>query len=83
MSKFEFTSEIYDEDGGAVKVEVNILSYSVGRPATYWEPPEYDEMEIAVFLEAGDCIYNTLSSSTQERLIEEAWEHLRAWDDPY
>lgn len=80
-TKHSFDSWVYNrETEEEDAVEVNILSHYAGCRATYWEPGEDPEVEIAVFLESGgDCIFNTLDDQTQERLIDEAFEHLKSW----
>jgi hypothetical protein len=79
-SKTEFMSWVYNLDTEEEDaVDVNIISYYAGCKATYWEPGDDPEIEIAVFRDTGDCIFDTLDGETQERLIDEAWEHLKSW----
>lgn len=80
-----FDSTIYDEDlDEDVSVTVEITSVSPGCRATYWEPGEDPEIEIAVYTEDSDKdIFDTLGPYTQERLVDEAWEHVKGQRDDY
>lgn len=62
MNRYSFESKIYSHDADCdIGVEVNIIN---------------SDFHIAVFPESGgDCIFDTLDSSTQQRLIDEAYEH--------
>lgn len=62
MNRYSFESKIYNQDADCdIGVEVNIIT---------------SDFHIAVFPESGgDCIFNTLDGSTQQRLIDEAYEH--------
>ena len=82
---YSFDSAIYDEDlDEDVPVTVEILSVSAGYQATYWEPGADPEIEIAVYAEDSDKdMFDTLGPYTQERLIDEAWEHVERQRDDY
>lgn len=71
----KFESHIYDpaiED--ELEVEVEVLSYSAGARATYYEPAEDAELELAVYHVGGGVnIWKTLPQQAQERLIEQAY----------
>ena len=83
MRSFETT--IYDEDlDEDIPVTVEITSVSLGCKATYWEPGEDPEVEIAVYAEGSDKdIFDTLGPYAQERLVDEAWEYLERQRDDY
>lgn len=66
INRYSFYSKIYDHDADSdVEFEVHIIN---------------SDFHIAVFPESGgDCIFNTLDGSTQQRLIDEAYEHFTSY----
>jgi hypothetical protein len=65
-----------DENGDYIEVEcvVDVLSYSRGAKATYWEPPEYPEVEFKVYDEYDNDITNKITEESLERIEEHCWE---------
>ena len=66
INRYQFYSKVYDAEADCdVGVEVIIIN---------------SDMHIAVFPESGgDCIFDTLDGSTQQRLIDEAYEHYHGY----
>lgn len=66
INRCSFYSKIYDAEADCdIGAEVNIIN---------------SDMHIAVFPESGgDCIFNTLDGSTQQRLIDEAYDHFHGY----
>lgn len=54
---------------------------SPGRPGTYWEPPEYPEIEILeLYCEGKECLFlldSTVSESIEDAASEAAIQYIR------